>query len=49
MRPTIRLMTAFLLLAVASCGTAPEAMTRGGSPLIDEPSPPFPYNSRFCP
>jgi hypothetical protein len=47
MRP-IRLLAIILLLAVASCG-----VTQGGpmhtSPLIDQPTAPFPYNSRFCP
>jgi hypothetical protein len=47
MRP-LRLLAIILLLAVASCG-----VTQGGptqtSLLIDQPTAPFPYNSRFCP
>jgi hypothetical protein len=48
MRP-IRLLAIILLLAVASCGVTQNVATQGGSPLIDQPSAPFPYNSRFCP
>jgi len=48
MRP-IRLLAVILLLGVAACGTTQGEMTLAASPLIDQPSPPFPYNSRFCP
>jgi hypothetical protein len=48
MRP-IRLLAIMLLLAVASCAVTPGVAMPGGSPLIDQPSAPFPYNSRFCP
>ena len=45
----IRPMCAVLLLALAACGTTPsEPIYQGGSPMIDVPSPPFPYNSMFC-
>jgi hypothetical protein len=38
-----------LLLGVAACGTPqPGPMYQGGSPMIDVPTPPFPYNSMFC-
>ena len=47
MRP-MRLLAIVLLLAVTSCGVTQGVAMQGGSPLIDEPSPPFPYNSRFC-
>jgi len=42
-----RLLTMVLLLAVASC-TAPHGAQLHGSPMIDVPVPPFPYNSKFC-
>lgn len=45
----IRLMAAILLLGVASCGTTQGDMTLAAAPQIDQPSAPFPYNSRFCP
>jgi hypothetical protein len=44
----VRLLAIVLLLAVASCGATPGVAMQGGSPMIDEPTPPFPYNSRFC-
>jgi len=45
----IRLTAAILLLGLAACGTTQTAITQnGGSPMIDVPTPPFPYNSRFC-
>lgn len=44
----IRPICLALLLALASCAV-PQSAATGGSPLIDEPTPPFPYNSRFCP
>ena len=42
----IRLISALLLLGVAACST-----TSGDSStlLIDQPTEPFPYNSRICP
>ena len=42
----IRLVTALLLLGVAACSTTPGDSS---SLLIDQPTPPFPYNSRICP
>ena len=46
----IKLMSAALLLGIAACGTPQgEFMYASTSPLIDQPTPPFPYNSRFCP
>ena len=45
----MRLITAaLLLLALAACASAPEAIYQGGAPQIDVPEGPFPYNSRFC-
>jgi hypothetical protein len=44
----LRLLAAAFVLALASCGTTPGATAQSGSPLIDEPIAPFPYNSRFC-
>ena len=43
----IRLTSALLLLGAAACSTT----TPGDSSslLIDQPTPPFPYNSRICP
>jgi hypothetical protein len=44
----IRLAAAILLVGLAACGTAPSAAPQdGGSPMIDVPTPPFPYNSRW--
>lgn len=51
----IRVLSALLLLGLTACGTTqttgttrttvgPEA---SGSPIIDQPTPPFPYNSRW--
>jgi hypothetical protein len=48
MRP-IRLLAIVLLLAVASCGVTQGGPTQSASLLIDQPTAPFPYNSRFCP
>ena len=48
MRP-ILLLAVTLLLGVAACGTTQGDLALATSPLIDQPSPPFPYNSRFCP
>jgi hypothetical protein len=45
----IRVPATILLLAVASCGVIQGGAMQGGSPLIDQPTAPFPYNSRFCP
>jgi hypothetical protein len=45
-----RLIAALLLLASAACTTNPEMAGQGGSlpPLIiDQPTSPYPYNSRF--
>src|ERR1700741_591152 len=45
----IRLTAAMLLLGLAACGTTPlDPAYLGGSPMIDVPTPPFPYNSKFC-
>jgi len=42
----IRLTAASLLLAIAAaCSTTPGDSS---TLLIDQPTPPFPYNSRFC-
>jgi ABC-type glycerol-3-phosphate transport system substrate-binding protein len=43
----IRLLSALLLLGLAACSTT----TPGDSStlLIDQPTPPYPYNSRICP
>jgi hypothetical protein len=46
MRP-LRLIAAALLLGMAAaCGTTPGDSS---TLLIDQPTPPFPYNSRICP
>jgi hypothetical protein len=42
----IRLATALLVLGVAACSTTPGDSS---TLLIDQPTPPFPYNSRICP
>jgi hypothetical protein len=46
----VRLLAALLLAGLAAaCGTTnPELSYQGGSPMIDVPTPPFPYNSKFC-
>ena len=46
----IKRMGVVLLLALGACA-APQGDAGYGSStlLIDEPSGPFPYNSRFCP
>ena len=37
------------LLGLAACGTTQSGYAyEGGSPMIDVPTPPFPYNSKFC-
>jgi hypothetical protein len=44
----IRLTAAILLVGLAACGTTQTAVPQdGGSPMVDVPSPPFPYNSRW--
>ena len=46
----IRLTAAILLVGLAACGTTQTAAPppqNGGSPMIDVPTPPFPYNSRW--
>jgi len=48
MRPS-RLIAIALLLALSACGTPPTELALSPSILIDQPTPPFPYNSRFCP
>lgn len=42
----IRLISALLLLGVAACSTTPGDSS---TLLIDQPTAPFPYNSRICP
>jgi hypothetical protein len=45
----LRLIGFALLLCLAACGTTQtEPIYQGGSPMIDVPTPPFPYNSKFC-
>ena len=45
----LRLIGFVLLLGLAACGTTqPGSIYQGGSPMIDVPTPPFPYNSKFC-
>ena len=46
----IRLIAALLALAAAACTTQSD-MTLASAPslLIDQPTGPYPYNSRFCP
>ena len=41
-----RLAAASLYLVLAACGTTPGDSS---TLLIDQPSGPFPYNSRICP
>ncbi len=48
MRPT-RLIAIALMLALSACSTPPTELARSPSILIDQPAPPFPYNSQFCP
>lgn len=45
----IRLVAVALLLLLSACSTPPSELARSPSMLIDQPSPPFPYNSQFCP
>jgi hypothetical protein len=42
----IRLCSALLLLGLAACSSTPGD---SGTLLIDQPTAPFPYNSRICP
>lgn len=42
----IRWCSALLLLGLAACSTTPGDSS---TLLIDQPAPPFPYNSRICP
>ena len=42
----IRLFCALLLLGLAACSTTPGDSS---TLLIDQPTAPFPYNSRICP
>ena len=44
----MRIILIMLLLAVAACGTTSETTIQGWHPMIDQPTPPFPYNSKFC-
>jgi hypothetical protein len=46
----IRVSGVVLLLAAAACAApqVPAPLHGSGSPLIDEPVAPFPYNSKFC-
>jgi hypothetical protein len=53
MEVTMRLFRLFgvvLLLALAACAApqSPAPLHGSGSPMIDEPVAPFPYNSKFC-
>ena len=44
-----RLTGFVLLLGLAACETTQSGYVyEGGSPMIDVPTPPFPYNSKFC-
>ena len=45
----MRFLILAVVLLVGACGTPQRDMTLAASPLIDQPTPPFPYNSRFCP
>ncbi|MGH8678973.1 MAG: hypothetical protein ACREUQ_11545 [Burkholderiales bacterium] len=45
----ITLIAVALLAGLAGCSTPPTELARSPSILIDQPTPPFPYNSRFCP
>ena len=45
-RCLFRLAAAALVLALAACGTIPGDSS---TLLIDQPTAPFPYNSRICP
>lgn len=45
-----RLFGVVLLLTLAACAApqGPAPLHGSGSPMIDEPVAPFPYNSKFC-
>lgn len=46
----IRLTAALLALGAAACSSTPDVtLAMAPSLLIDQPTSPFPYNSRFCP
>jgi hypothetical protein len=45
----MRLLAISLLLLLASCGSMPAGSGSSASILIDEPTSPYPYNSRICP
>jgi hypothetical protein len=46
---TLRIVAAILALLLSACGTTQDGTAaQGGSPMIDVPTPPFPYNSKFC-
>ena len=46
---TLRIGAAIVALLLSACGTTPNGIAaQGGSPMIDVPTPPFPYNSKFC-
>lgn len=45
-----RLLGVVLVLALSACAApqGPAPLHSSGSPMIDEPVAPFPYNSKFC-
>jgi hypothetical protein len=46
---TLRIVAVILTLLLAACGTTQNGTAaQGGSPMIDVPTAPFPYNSKFC-
>ena len=46
----MRLLSALLLLGLAACASTQNIDVASSLPLtIDQPTPPFPYNSRICP
>ena len=48
----MRLLLFIAVLAVSACSSQPQTQAEylAGLPLtIDQPTPPFPYNSRMCP
>ena len=48
----LRLLLALPVLGLAACSTQPQSQAEylASLPLtIDQPTPPFPYNSRMCP
>lgn len=44
------ILSMVVLLALAACAApqGPAPLHGSGSPMIDVPAPPFPYNSKFC-